>query len=58
MTSDTGFSTATYRYLDDYVWNAVVRWLYARHPRLGWRKIKRRFLTAGAPPGCGWPCSS
>lgn len=40
-----GVSTATFRYLYYYTWYAVGRWLRARHPRLGWRKIQRRFLT-------------
>jgi RNA-directed DNA polymerase len=40
-----GVSSATYRYLYLYMWQSVVRWLRARHPRLGWRKIQRRFLT-------------
>lgn len=40
-----GVSTATFRYLYYYTWYAVGRWLMARHPRLGWRKIQRRFLT-------------
>ncbi|MFI6169035.1 group II intron reverse transcriptase/maturase [Nocardia sp. NPDC051052] len=40
-----GVSAATYRYVSHYLWWAVVRWLRARHPRLGWRKIKRRYQT-------------
>jgi RNA-directed DNA polymerase len=40
-----GVSAATYRYLYLYMWKSVVKWLRARHPKLGWRKIQRRFLT-------------
>jgi RNA-directed DNA polymerase len=40
-----GVSSATYHYLYLYLWKSVVKWLRARHPKLGWRKIKRRFLT-------------
>jgi RNA-directed DNA polymerase len=40
-----GVSAATYRYLYLYMWKSVVRWIRARHPKLGWRKIQRRFLT-------------
>jgi RNA-directed DNA polymerase len=40
-----GVSSATFGYLYLYTWNSVARWLRARHPRLGWRKIQRRFLT-------------
>jgi len=38
-----GVSATTYGYL--YMWKNVARWLRARHPKLGWRKIQRRFLT-------------
>jgi RNA-directed DNA polymerase len=40
-----GVSSATFRYLYLYLWKSVVKWLRARHPKLGWRKIQRRFLT-------------
>lgn len=40
-----GVSSATYCYLYLYMWQSVARWLRARHPKLGWRKIQRRFLT-------------
>ncbi len=40
-----GVSAATYRYLYLYLWKSVVKWLRSRHPKLGWRKIQRRFLT-------------
>lgn len=40
-----GVSSATFRYVYFYTWYAVARWLRARHPRLGWRKIQRRYLT-------------
>ncbi|MFQ6393951.1 group II intron maturase-specific domain-containing protein [Nocardia sp. KC 131] len=40
-----GVSAATYRYLYSYLWKSVIRWLRVRHRGLGWRKIKRRYLT-------------
>lgn len=40
-----GVSSATYRYLYLYMWQSVARWLRARHPKLGWRKIQHRYLT-------------
>jgi RNA-directed DNA polymerase len=40
-----GVSWTTFGYLDCYTWAAVCRWIRARHPRLGWRKLVRRFLT-------------
>lgn len=40
-----GVSSATFGYLYHYTWYAVGRWLRARHPRLGWRTLRRRYLT-------------
>jgi RNA-directed DNA polymerase len=40
-----GVSSATYRYLYLYLWERVARWIRAKHPKLGWRTIQRRFLT-------------
>lgn len=40
-----GVSSATYHYLYHYLWKSVVKWIRARHPKLGWRTIKRRYLT-------------
>lgn len=40
-----GVSSTTFGYLYYYTWYTVGRWLRARHPRLGWRTIQRRFLT-------------
>lgn len=40
-----GVSSATFHYLYLHMWQSVARWLRARHPKLGWRKIQRRFLT-------------
>ena len=43
-----GVSSATFGYLHHYTWWAATGWLRDRHPRLGWRTIKRRFLTGSA----------
>lgn len=40
-----GVSSSTYQYLYLYMWKSVVRWIRSRHPKLGWRTIKRRYLT-------------
>lgn len=40
-----GVSSATFGYLYLYMWKSVIRWIHARHPKLGWRTITRRFLT-------------
>jgi RNA-directed DNA polymerase len=44
-----GVSSGTFSYLSHYMWWAVSRWLGARHPKLGWRKIRRRY-SAGKYP--------
>jgi RNA-directed DNA polymerase len=41
-----GVSGATFRYLDQFVWNRVTRWLLKRHARITWKDLYRRFLTA------------
>jgi RNA-directed DNA polymerase len=40
-----GVSSATFRYLDQYTWHRVTRWLLKRHPRMTWKTLYRRFLT-------------
>lgn len=44
-----GSSKATLDYLANYSWTKVIRWLRQRHPRLTWRKIKRRYSVPGYP---------
>jgi len=41
-----GVSAATFRYLDQFTWQRVTRWLLKRHPRITWKELYRRFLTA------------
>jgi len=41
-----GVSARTFRYLDQYVWRRVTRWLLKRHARITWKVLYRRFLTA------------
>jgi len=40
-----GVSYATFAYLYYFMWGRVARWLRKRHPRMGWRKLQRRYLT-------------
>ena len=49
-----GVSARTFAYVGHYAWWAVTKWLRRRHPRLGWRKIRRRFLTGPA----GYPAEN
>jgi RNA-directed DNA polymerase len=41
-----GVSAATFRYLDQFAWWRVTRWLRKRHPGINWKTLNRRFLTA------------
>lgn len=45
-----GASTATFHFLDDFVWRRVTLWLRKHHPGVNWRTLRRRYLT-GQP---GW----
>jgi RNA-directed DNA polymerase len=40
-----GVSKATFRYLDDFVWSRVTRWLRKRHRGVNWRDLRRRYLV-------------
>jgi len=40
-----GVSARTFNYLYKYMWWRVGRWLMKRHPKLGWRKIQRRYMS-------------
>lgn len=44
-----GVSSKTFGYLNHYTWHAVSRWIRARHPRLSWRILWRRFYTVTTP---------
>ena len=41
-----GVSSATYSYLDHFVWWRVTGWLRKRHPKITWKRLFQRFLTA------------
>lgn len=43
-----GVSAATFRYLDDFTWSRVTRWLRKRHRGVNWKDLRRRYL-AGYP---------
>lgn len=44
-----GVSKATFGYLGHYMWWAVTRWINNRHPRLGWRQLRRRYSDERYP---------
>ena len=45
-----GVSSATFGYLDKFVWRRITGWLRKRHKGINWRSLYRRFLT-GTPKG-------
>jgi RNA-directed DNA polymerase len=45
-----GVSSATFGYLDKFVWRRITGWLRKRHKGINWRSLYRRFLT-GPPRG-------
>ncbi|MBR7674906.1 group II intron reverse transcriptase/maturase, partial [Streptomyces daliensis] len=38
-----GVSKATFQYLDHFMWWRVTGWIRKRHPKLGWKTLRRRF---------------
>jgi RNA-directed DNA polymerase len=38
----------TLSYLGHYVWGRVVRWLRKKHPRLTWKRLRRRYFGTGS----------
>ena len=44
-----GASKATFRYLHQYVWRRVIRWLRRKHPRASWKQLRRLHLPRWWP---------
>jgi RNA-directed DNA polymerase len=42
-------SKATFRYLDQYSWHRVVRWILKRHKKTKWDVLYRRYLLNWRP---------
>jgi RNA-directed DNA polymerase len=42
-------SGATFRYLEEYAWRRVKRWIRQRHPNTSWATLQRRFLPRMRP---------
>ena len=47
-----GVSSAAFRYLSYYTWLQVGRWLRRKHPKSGWKDLRRRYCDDG-----WWPAS-
>ncbi len=52
-------SKRTFTYLDHFLWTRIVGWLRKKHPRLAWKKIRRRYWSRNwsSPEGTRlhWP---
>jgi RNA-directed DNA polymerase len=44
-----GASKATFRYLHQYVWRRVIRWLRRKYPRASWKQLRRLHLPRWWP---------
>jgi RNA-directed DNA polymerase len=43
-----GVSFATFSYLSHYLWHTVWRWVQRKHPKTGWKKIRRHYGGRGS----------
>jgi RNA-directed DNA polymerase len=43
-----GASKRTFSYLGHYAWWRMIRWLRAKHARMGWKQLRRRYFAADA----------
>jgi RNA-directed DNA polymerase len=48
-----GVSSATFGYLAQFTWRRVLHWLRKRHPRTGWKTLRRRYLPGWRPTDQG-----
>jgi RNA-directed DNA polymerase len=39
-----GASSRTFSYVGSFAWNRLVRWITRKHPRTGWRRMRRMFF--------------
>jgi RNA-directed DNA polymerase len=44
-----GVSSATFDYLDHFVWVRVIRWLRHKHNHVSWKQLRRRYLPGWRP---------
>jgi RNA-directed DNA polymerase len=45
-----GVSKATFSYLRHFTWWRVIYWLRRKHPRMGWKRLRRRYMQGGWRP--------
>jgi RNA-directed DNA polymerase len=43
-----GVSAATFSYLRHYLWHTVWRWVRRKHPKTGWKKVRRHYGGRGS----------
>jgi RNA-directed DNA polymerase len=46
----SGVSSATFQYLGAFTWRRVIGWLRRKHPRISWKQLRRRHLSARCWP--------
>jgi RNA-directed DNA polymerase len=48
-----GVSKATFNYVRAFTWRRVVCWLRHKHPRMSWKRLRRRYLPGWRPTDDG-----
>lgn len=48
-----GVSKATFKYLGHFTWLRVIHWIRKRHPGLGWKALRRRYIPGWVPTANG-----
>jgi len=44
-----GCAARTFRYLEEFSWRRVVKWLRRKHPNATWKQLRRRYLPGWRP---------
>ena len=44
-----GAAAKTFSYLGAFTWHRVMNWLRHKHPRVGWKELRRRYLPGWWP---------
>ena len=44
-----GCSARTFRYLEEFSWRRVIKWLRRKHPNATWKQLRRRYLPGWRP---------
>ena len=44
-----GCAARTFRYLEEFSWRRVIKWLRRKHPNVTWKQLRRRYLPGWRP---------